>query len=107
MTAEVPDEKSYEDYVEEYRTPSKYDWLANIPGYNGKPPRMEPEKLSVGLYRYMQHLSENSGWLNVGDAYMIIGPEDDYQSRKHNLQNSLLVYNPNNVPIRVQFMVFS
>jgi hypothetical protein len=98
--------ESYDDYVEESRTPSKYDWLANIPG-QGPNTNMEPIRHSVGLYRYMQHLAENNGWLNCGDGYMIIGPEDDFASNKRNLLNSLLVYNPNDVPIRVSFMVFS
>ena len=98
--------ESYEDYVEESRTPSKYDWLANIPG-QGPNTNMEPVRHSVGLYRYMQHLSENDGWTNVGDGYMVISPEDDYQSVRKNLQNSMLVYNPNDIPIRVGFLVFS
>ena len=98
--------KSYEDYVEESRTPSKYDWLANIPGMGPKT-NMEPVKKTVGLYRYMQYLAENNGWLNCGDGYMIIAPEDQFDSNKRNLLNSLLVYNPNDVPIRVSFMVFS
>lgn len=74
---EEEQKESYEDYVEESRTPSKYDWLANIPG-QGSNTNMEPVRHSVGLYRYMQHLAENDGWTNVGDGYMVVSPEDDY-----------------------------
>ena len=56
---------------------------------------------------FMQYLNENDLWSRVGQAYMIIGAKDDYQSKIKNLQNSVLLYNPNNVPIRVKFMVFS
>lgn len=94
------------DYIDEYRVSPKYEWLGHIPGR--LPEKMEnPHMHRVGLYRYMQHLNENEGWLNVGQGYMIIGPKDDYQSHKKNLQSSVLLYNPNDVPIRVKFMVFS
>lgn len=46
-------------------------------------------------------------WTKVGDGYMNIGLEDDYQSKIKNLQSSVLIYNPNPVPVRVRFMVFS
>ena len=46
-------------------------------------------------------------WTNVGEGYMCIGMKDDYQSRVRNLHSSVLLYNPNSVPLRVRFMVFS
>ena len=61
----------------------------------------------IGLFRYMQYVNENNLWNKVGDAYMIIGKDDDPQSHNLNLPTSLMVYNPNDVPIRVRYMIFS
>lgn len=61
----------------------------------------------IGLFRYMQYVNDNDLWNKVGDAYMIIGKDDDPQSQTLNLPTSLLVYNPNPEPIRIKFMVFS
>ena len=55
----------------------------------------------------MQYLNENELWTKVGQAYMIVGAKDDYQSKVKNLHNSTLIYNPNNVPVKIRFMVFS
>ena len=95
-----------EDFVNEYKTPEKYDFMSHVPGHIHK---MKPDdkEHAVGLYRYMQYLNENDLWLRVGEAYMIIGAKDDYQSKIKNLQNSVLVYNPNPLPVRIKFMVFS
>ena len=49
----------------------------------------------------------NDMWMKCGSAYMRIGLEDDYQSKIKNLQNSVLIYNPNPVPIKISFIVFS
>ena len=61
----------------------------------------------IGLFRYMQYVNDNQLWNVVGDAYMIIGKEDDPQSQKINLPTSLLVYNPNDIPVRIKYMIFS
>ena len=81
--------------------------MAQIPMRRPDEVPMEPHQRTVGLYGYMQHLSENDMWTKVGDGYMNIGLEDDYQSKIKNLQSSVLIYNPNPVPVRVRFMVFS
>ena len=61
----------------------------------------------IGLFKYMQYVNDNMLWDKIGDAYMIIGKEDDPQSQDLNLPTSLLVYNPNDVPIRIKYLIFS
>ncbi len=61
----------------------------------------------IGIFRYMQYVHENKLWNKVGDAYMIIGKDDDPQSGVKNLPTSLLIYNPNPEPIRIKYMIFS
>ena len=61
----------------------------------------------IGLFRYMQYVNENNLWNKVGDAYVIIGKDDDPQSKDKNLPESLLIYNPNPEPIRIKYMIFS
>lgn len=65
------------------------------------------KKSIIGLYRYMQYVNENQLWNKVGQGYMIIGNEDDPQSKERNLPTSLLVYNPNPFPVRIKYMIFS
>ena len=61
----------------------------------------------IGIFRYMQYVNDNMLWDKVGDAYMIIGKDDDPQSQDLNLPTSLLVYNPNDVPIKIKYLIFS
>lgn len=65
-----------------------------------------PEKY-VGLYKYMNYLSNNDLWISVGDAYMIIGKDDNKETKTKNLLQSLLVYNPNDIPVKVKYIIFS
>lgn len=91
------------DYVDPYR-PNKdvnddLTWMGQK--YYSK------KKDIIGLFRYIQYVQENNLWNKVGDAYMIIGKDDDPQSHNLNLPTSLLVYNPNPDPIRIKYMIFS
>ena len=61
----------------------------------------------IGLYKYMEYLSNNDLWLRVGDVYMISGKDDDMQTNNKNLLQSVLIYNPNDIPIRIKYMIFS
>lgn len=61
----------------------------------------------IGLYKYMEYLSNNDLWTRVGDGYMLVGKNDDMQTNTKNLLQSILIYNPNDVPIRIKYMIFS
>lgn len=65
------------------------------------------QNVKVGLYGYMKYLNDNDLWTKIGDAYMICGKKDNEQSKVKNLLNSVIIYNPNSVPIRIKYMVFS
>lgn len=104
-----PDQPNYgpddidTDYLDPYR-PDKdiaddFAWMGQ--NYYSK------KNTVVGIFRYMQYVNDNNLWNKVGAAYMIIGNEDDTQSKIYNLPTSLLVYNPNDVPIRIKYMIFS
>ena len=98
---------SDDEYLNEFNVPSKYDFLARVPKHVHGLWAKSDERKTIGLYRYMQYLNENELWTKVGQAYMIVGAKDDYQSKVKNLHNSTLIYNPNNVPVKIRFMVFS
>lgn len=61
----------------------------------------------IGLYKYMEYLSTNDLWLRIGEGYILIGKDDDLQTNTKNLLQSVLLYNPNDVPIRVKYIIFS
>lgn len=61
----------------------------------------------IGLYKYMDYLSKNDLWLRIGDSYIITGKNDNHDSSCKNLLNSAIIYNPNNIPIRIKCMIFS
>ena len=62
---------------------------------------------TVGLYKYMEYLTKNDIWLRVGDAYMIFGRPDNFESDTKNLLSSVLIYNPNSIPIRIKYMIMA
>lgn len=94
------------DFIDEFNS-EKYDFMKFVPCHDPHHNDIMNKENYIGLYRYMQYLNENDLWSRVGQFYAIIGAKDDYQSKVRNLQNSVLIYNPNNVPIRIRFMVFS
>lgn len=61
----------------------------------------------IGLYKYMEYLSKNDLWLRVGDSYIITGKKDNPDSSDKNLLSSAIIYNPNDIPIRIKCMIFS
>lgn len=55
----------------------------------------------------MDYVSDNHLWMKIGDAYMAIGKSDDHQSSIKNLLTSVMIYNPNDIPVRIQYLIFS
>lgn len=84
-----PDHSIYEDTI--YMGQNAYACKRNV----------------IGLFRYMQYVNENKLWNKVGQSYMIIGNEDNTQMKEKNLPTSLIIYNPNPVPIRIKYLIFS
>ena len=103
---ETPEQQEIDDIDTDYLDPYRPDkeiqddlmWMGNT--YYSRKTDI------IGLFRYMQYVNENDLWNKVGDAYMIIGKDDNPQSQNLNLPTSLLVYNPNPEPIRIKFMTF-
>ena len=91
------------DYMDPYRPDKDVDDDLTYMGQN----YYSKKKNIIGLFRYLQWVHENGLWNKVGEAYMIIGKDDDPQSHDLNLPTSLVVYNPNPDPIRIKYMIFS
>ena len=91
------------DYMDPYRPDKDVDDDLTYMGQN----YYSRKKNIIGLFRYLQWVHENGLWNKVGEAYMIIGKDDDPQSHDLNLPTSLVVYNPNPDPIRIKYMIFS
>lgn len=60
----------------------------------------------IGMMQYMQFVNDNNLWTSIGDFYAAIGKPDNVQEKPRNYPTSVLVYNPNNVPIRIKYMMF-
>ena len=63
---------------------SNYEFLEHVP-FKKEVEWKKREEQAVGLYGFMAWLNENDLWMKVGDAYMVIGKKDDYQSKLKNL----------------------
>lgn len=61
----------------------------------------------MGLYGYMRYVSDHNMWTRIGECYMAIAKEDNPQSFVYNLLPSVMVYNPNDIPVRVHYLIFS
>lgn len=61
----------------------------------------------IDIARYGNYVHDNNMWLRVGEGYIAIGKDDNSQNFTKNLLNSVLIYNPNNIPVKFQYMIFS
>lgn len=61
----------------------------------------------LGIFRYMDYVSDNHLWMKIGQGYMALGRDDNPQSPICNLLNSVMIYNPNDIPVRIKYLIFS
>ena len=62
----------------------------------------------VGLYGYLDHVQMSGKWNKVEQVYGLITEADDTEnSCIKNLANSILLFNPNEFPVKVNYFVAS
>ena len=59
-----------------------------------------------GLYGFANYATVNDLWNNVGECYIVVASKDDITSKKCNLINPIIIYNPNNYEVKVDIMTF-
>ena len=99
----------FEDDCETIEVDDKYpnnDGTVNTQIFMGETYYSKKEDI-IGLYRYLQHITEEHLWNRCGAGYMVLAGIDNMQSKELNLPTSLLIYNPNDIPIRIKYMIFS
>ena len=62
---------------------------------------------AVGVYGYATWCTKHDAWMNVGSIYIRTTTPDDPTSVTKNLIPSFIVYNPNNFPVIVKYMMFA
>lgn len=60
----------------------------------------------LGMYGYLEWVEQNDMWVNIGTFYSIITAEDYLDSSIKNYAGSLLIYNPNDYPVKINYMMF-
>jgi cell wall assembly regulator SMI1 len=61
----------------------------------------------IGMYGYLNHVNKNRLWNNLGTFYAIFGQSNDENSNDNTMIPSAFLYNPNNVPVKITYMIFS
>lgn len=59
---------------------------------------------AIGLYGYCNYASINNLWINVGQLYSIVSADDIANEVNKNLNNGIIIYNPNDYDINVNIL---
>lgn len=59
----------------------------------------------IGMYRYLDYVSMNNLWVNVGDFYGLVTNADTDDIDEKNLANSVFLYNRNEFPVKVSYFI--
>ena len=62
---------------------------------------------AVGLYGYANYATKNNLWMNIGQFYARTAVDDDESTNSRNLIPSLIIYNPNDFPVSVNYITFA
>ena len=57
--------------------------------------------------RFLKYVNDNDLWINFGQLYAVLSNGDSENSDTKNLIPSVFIYNPNTLPIKINYMVFS
>ena len=74
----------------------KSGWEPGYAGYENQ----------LGLYGYLEWVESNNMWTNIGPFYSIITSADNPDDNIRNFANSLIVFNPNDFPVKIDYLMF-
>ena len=70
--------------------------------------KLEIHNPHIGMYRYLDYVTMNDLWTNVGAFYGLVTNEDIYDDEdSKNLANSIFLYNMNDFPVKVAYFICS
>lgn len=61
----------------------------------------------IGMYGYLNYVNQYHNWTNVGTFYSIFGFTDTVSNNIKNLVPSAFIFNPNDFPVKITYMMFS
>lgn len=61
----------------------------------------------IGMYRYLDYVTENGMWTPFGSFYGVITNPDTDDKDVKNLANSVFIYNPNGFAVKVNYFIAS
>lgn len=67
----------------------------------------QEEKKKMNLQKFLDYATKNDLWIKFGPLFAIISNADDENNDEKNLIPSVFINNPNNIPIKVNFMIFA
>lgn len=67
----------------------------------------EENSNTINLQQFLNYVTENNMWIKFGQLYAIIAQADDENTNERNLIPSVFIYNPNDFPIKIKYMVFN
>lgn len=71
-------------------------WISGVANYENQ----------LGLYGYLKWVEANDMWTNIGPFYSIITSDDSPNNNIKNFANSLIIFNPNDFPVKIDYLIF-
>lgn len=81
-------------------------WVEDPHDSHYRDTHIELASKSMGMYGFLNWSWENDNWVKFGQFYGLITQADDENTNIKNLHPSVFLYNPNNYPVKVNFMMF-
>jgi hypothetical protein len=67
--------------------------------------KLEIHNPHIGMYRYLDYVEMNDLWTSVGDFYGLVTNDDTDDVDIKNLANSIFLYNKNEFPVKVAYLI--
>lgn len=65
------------------------------------------DKNYMGMYGYLKWVEDNDMWTEMKTFYGVVAGVDSLDNNETNLVRSLYLFNPNDIPVKCHYMIFS